>query len=99
MNKEQAFAMIEQAKVRVLTDEECDELGAWADSAKAESIDRGEGFPRGALIEWITQFTKGTRPTADFATNFKKIQKTVMPHVVKVFEQTSQAELTKRKDG
>ncbi len=90
MDKEQAFAMIEQAKERELTDGEVASLGEWAASAKAEPITQVEGGAvTNSLVEWITQFTKQTRPTPLFSTNFKKVNKAVMPHVVAVFELTA----------
>ena len=89
MNKEQAFDMIEQAKVRELTDEEVAGLGAWAESTLAtleEDRARDATMSSHPLVEWITQFTKGTRPTPLFGLNFKKVNRTVIPHVVVVFE-------------
>ena len=77
--------MIEQAKVRELTDEECADLGAWAETAKAEDTTLEDGVVSNSLIEWITKYTKETRSSADFSTNFKKVNKAVMPHVVAVF--------------
>lgn len=100
MDKEQAFAMIEQAKVRLLTAEECDELGEWAAVAKTEASAPGDvNFASNPLVEWITKFTKETRSSEYFTPNFKKVNKTVMPHVVAVFEKTTHDELAKCKDG
>jgi len=88
MNKEQAFAMIEQAKVRMLTDEECNELGTWAEAAKTEIVsDAGRGdLSSNSLVEWITRFTKEICQAEFFSLNFKNVSKTIMPHVVAVFE-------------
>lgn len=91
MNKEQAFEMIEQAKVRVLTDEEVAQIGEWA---KAELVTNPPGpasqveASTHPVVEWITTYTKGTRPTEHFSANFKKVKRVVMPSVVAVFAPT-----------
>lgn len=98
MNKEQAFDMIERAKVRELTDEEVADIGVWAESTLAtleEDRARDATLSSHPLVEWITQFTKGTRPTPLFAVNFKKVNRMVMPHVIAVFDLKAAATFNK----
>jgi hypothetical protein len=37
------------------------------------------------LIHLVTSFTKGTRPTPDFAAKFKFVNARIMPHVISIF--------------
>jgi len=57
MDKGQAFEMIEQAKVRLLTDEECLELGEWAGAGRAEAIAAGANFASSSLVEGVVEAT------------------------------------------
>jgi len=96
MNTEQAFQLIEEAKVRPLTQAEADELGLWAKhELEATPVTHEDPAPLGStapgsarhvLIDFITAFTKQTRPTPHFGVNFRLVNAQVMPHVVKCFE-------------
>jgi len=88
MDKDQAFQMIEEAKARVLGDDEVAELGEWARAAYVtkETATLGDGTTGSVLVDWITKYTKGTRQAQNFAENFKKVNRVVMPFVVKTFE-------------
>lgn len=91
MNREQAFKMIEEAKVRLITEAEADELGEWSKAelaANPTQVPAGtDGQGQHVLIDFITQYTKGTRPTEHFGANFKLVNRTIMPQVVAVFSQ------------
>lgn len=86
MNTEQALQMIEEAKVRELTDAEVEQLGEWA-KAQLETapVPTPEGGIQHVLADWITAFTVGTRSTQFFAVNFKKVNRFVMPSIVSIF--------------
>jgi hypothetical protein len=90
MNKNEAFEMIETAKQRELTDAEVEQLGEWAKASLAEETPQPttEGGMQHVLAEWITAFTKGTRPTQFFSVNFKKVNRSVMPSVVAIFSKS-----------
>ncbi len=102
MNKDQAFQMIEEAKVRLLTNEEAVELGKWAESAYNENPPMTEGktvhgdatyatTSSHVLIEFVTKFTKETRHTAFFSPNFKLVNPQVMPWAVKCFHAATES--------
>ncbi len=90
MDKAQAFEVIEQAKIRLLTEEEAVALGLWAEQAYAANPptgDNADAMHSGTheLIEWVVKFTKETRPTPHFNANFKRVNAQVMPWAVKCF--------------
>ena len=90
MDKAQAFNMIEQAKVRLLTEEDVTELGEWAEAEFNAASPTPQVPPvtsniNHVLIDWIVQYTKETRPTPFFSENFKRVNKHVMPWAVKCF--------------
>ena len=97
MDKEQAFQMIEEAKVRLLTDEEVSSLDAWAKEVAAAQPQYVEGTPH-ALIDWITTYTTSTRASEHFSANFKKINQTVLNHVVAVFNPSGNAKARAEKE-
>jgi len=84
MDKERAFELIEEAKVRLITHEEAVELGEWAEREYDLSPPTVEDHgPKHVVIDWVVAFVKGTRPTANFVANFKLVELWVMPVVVK----------------
>jgi hypothetical protein len=92
MDKGQAFELIEQAKVRLLTDAEVGELGQWAEREFKDTpvtFDDTALTPRGAqhvLIDFVVTFMKQTRRTEHFVANFKLVDAQVMPWVINCFE-------------
>jgi hypothetical protein len=95
MNKDQAFQMIEEAKVRLLTNEEAVELGKWAESAYNENppsvaVDSIKMTTTSHdVIDFVTKYTKETRHTPHFSPNFKLVNPQVMPWAVKCFNPKS----------
>lgn len=95
MNKDQAFQMIEEAKVRLLTSDEAVELGKWAESAYNENpptqvVDTIKMTTTShVLIDFVTKYTRETRPTPFFSQNFKLVNPQVMPWAVKCFNPKS----------
>ncbi len=90
MDKAQAHEMIEQAKLRLLTEGEAVELGQWAEqayTANPPAPDNVEAMHSGTheLIGWVVSFVKETRPTPHFNANFKLVNAQVMPWAVKCF--------------
>lgn len=51
-------------------------------------------LPGELRVSFITNYTKGTRPTALFSQNFKTINAAVMPHIVSVFNDKKQMDAT-----
>jgi hypothetical protein len=88
MNKDQAFQMIEEAKVRLLTNEEAVELGKWAESAYNENPPAPESTSHD-VIDFVTKYTKETRHTPHFSSNFKLVNPQVVPWAVKCFNPKS----------
>lgn len=91
MNKEQAFQLIEEAKVRLLTEEEATELGEWAEAEYKATPPSPQVPPvtsnvSHVVIDWVVKYTKETRSTPFFSENFKRMNKRVMPWAVKCFD-------------
>jgi len=55
-------------------------------------------LPGELRVSFITNYTKGTRPTALFSQNFKTINAAVMPHIVSVFNDKKTMEATNGTD-
>jgi hypothetical protein len=66
--------VVEHAKVNVVTMEEAMNLATFVTDLPGE-----------LRVSFITNYTKGTRPTPLFSQNFKTINAAVMPHIVSVF--------------
>lgn len=98
-----------QAKIRKLGQDKLNTLiDMLVDHAKQETISTEEAknlaafvldLPGELRVSFITNFTKGTRPTALFGTNFKTINSTVMPLIVNVFNDKKQAEAIAGKEA
>lgn len=73
--------VVDYAKVNEVTVEEADNLAKFVSDLPGE-----------LRVSFITNYTKGTRPTALFSTNFKTINAAVMPLIVKVFNDKKQME-------
>lgn len=73
--------IVEHAKVNVVAMEEAQNLGTFVTDLPGE-----------LRVSFITNYTKGTRPTPYFTQNFKTITAVVMPHIVSVFNDKKQAE-------
>lgn len=66
--------IVDHAKVNVVTVEEANNLASFV-----------QDLPGELRVSFITNYTKGTRPTPLFSANFKTINAAVMPHIVSVF--------------
>jgi len=75
--------VVDHAKTNVVSVEEAANL--------AEFV---KDLPGELRVSFITNFTKGTRPTQLFSTNFKTINAAVMPLIVNVFNDKKQMEST-----
>ncbi len=75
--------VVDHAKSNVVTVQEAQNL--------AEFV---KDLPGELRVSFITNFTKGTRPTQLFSTNFKTINAAVMPLIVNVFNDKKQMEAT-----
>lgn len=93
-----------QAKIKKLGQDKLNTLiDMVVDHAKANLVSMEEAqnlakfvsdLPGELRVSFITNFTKGTRPTAMFSTNFKTINAAVMPLIVNVFIDKKQMEAT-----
>lgn len=79
--------VVEHAKSNLVTMEEAQNLAKFVTDLPGE-----------LRVSFITNFTKGTRPTAMFSTNFKTINAAVMPLIVNVFNDKKQMEATLGKE-
>jgi len=75
--------VVDHAKVNVVSMEEAQNLAKFVTDLPGE-----------LRVSFITNFTKGTRPTQLFSTNFKTINTAVMPLIVNVFNDKKQMEAT-----
>jgi hypothetical protein len=75
--------VVDHAKTNVVTVEEAQNLAKFVSDLPGE-----------LRVSFITNFTKGTRPTQLFSTNFKTINAAVMPLIVNVFNDKKQMEAT-----
>lgn len=75
--------VVDHAKTNVVTVEEAQNLARFVTDLPGE-----------LRVSFITNFTKGTRPTQLFSTNFKTINAAVMPLIVNVFNDKKQMEAT-----
>ena len=75
--------VVDHAKTNVVTVEEAQNLANFV-----------KDLPGELRVSFITNFTKGTRPTQLFSTNFKTINAAVMPLIVNVFNDKKQMEAT-----
>lgn len=75
--------VVDHAKVNEVTVEEAENLAKFVSDLPGE-----------LRVSFITNYTKGTRPTALFSTNFKTINTAVMPLIVNVFNDKKQMENT-----
>jgi hypothetical protein len=75
--------VVDHAKVNEVTVEEAENLAKFVSDLPGE-----------LRVSFITNYTKGTRPTALFSTNFKTINAAVMPLIVNVFNDKKQMEAT-----
>ncbi len=75
--------VIDHAKVNVISVEEAANLANFVTDLPGE-----------LRVSFITNYTKGTRPTPLFSQNFKTINAAVMPHIVSVFNDKKQMEAT-----
>lgn len=66
--------VVDHAKTEVVTVEQAENLAKFVSDLPGE-----------LRVSFITNYTKGTRPTALFSTNFKTINAAVMPLIVSVF--------------
>jgi MoxR-like ATPase len=65
--------IVDHAKVNIITMEEANNVAAFV-----------QDLPGELRVSFITNYTKGTRPTPNFSVNFKTINAAVMPHIVTV---------------
>lgn len=86
-------AIIQAASERDLTDEEADQLAAWASQFQD---DRGIDAATHPLFVFVTTFVRRTRPTMHFDANFKRVRPVaaVVGHLVQTlaFEQQRHVE-------
>jgi hypothetical protein len=75
--------VVDHAKVNVVSIEEAQNLAKFVSDLPGE-----------LRVSFITNFTKGTRPTQLFSTNFKTINAAVMPLIVNVFNDKKQMDAT-----
>lgn len=75
--------LVDHAKTNTVTVEEAQNLAKFVGDLPGE-----------LRVSFITNFTKGTRPTALFSTNFKTINAAVMPLIVNVFNDKKQMDAT-----
>lgn len=75
--------VVDYAKVNEVTVEEAENLAKFVSDLPGE-----------LRVSFITNYTKGTRPTALFSTNFKTINAAVMPLIVNVFNDKKQTDAT-----
>ena len=73
--------IVDHAKVNVVTTEEANNLATFVTDLPGE-----------LRVSFITNYTKGTRPTPLFSQNFKTINAAVMPHIVSVFNDKKEVE-------
>jgi hypothetical protein len=89
LNKDQAFALADVAKTRLLTATELDELHDWAkrevEATPAKPM--ADGSIEHPAVEWTARMMmmKGATPGSVFTQNFKALNKTVIAVVVKLF--------------
>ncbi len=88
VNKEQAFALADVVKTRLLTTTELDELYAWAkhEIATTTAKPTSDGSIDHPVVEWTAKMMKGATPGSVFTQNFKALNKTVIATVVKLFD-------------
>ncbi len=75
--------VVDHAKVNIITAEEAQNLAGFVSDLPGE-----------LRVSFITNYTKGTRPTPNFSVNFKTINAAVMPLIVNVFNDKKQMETT-----
>jgi hypothetical protein len=73
--------IVDHAKVNIVSTEEAANLADFV-------VD----LPGELRVSFITNYTKGTRPTPFFSQNFKTINAAVMPHIVAVFNDKKQVD-------
>lgn len=89
LNKDQAFALADAAKVRLLTATELDELHAWAKREVEATPARptADGSIDHPVVECTSRMLKGATPGPVFTQNFKALNKTLIAVVVKLFDE------------
>jgi len=73
--------IVDHAKVALLTTQDADNLALFV-----------QDLPGELRVSFITNYTKGTRPTPNFSVNFRTVNATVMPHIVAVFNDKKEVE-------
>lgn len=73
--------IVDHSKVTALTSDDAKNMGLFV-----------QDLPGELRVSFITNYTKGTRPTELFTQNFKTINPEVMHHIVAVFNDKEQAE-------
>jgi hypothetical protein len=89
LDKEQAIALADAAKARLLTTTELDELHDWVkrEVEATPAKPTADGSIDHPVIEWTTRMMKGATPGSVFTQNFKALNKTVIAVVVKLFNE------------